>query len=143
MSTQAFSEQEKIRREKLQKLKDAGIDPYPAALFPVSHYSADIKNSFTEEKKDDFAQVSVAGRIMSINDKGKVFFIKIQDKQGLIQLYVKRDEFCPGEDKSFWDNVVKHGWTWAILLASPVMCSSLKPAKRLSIPKHLPCWQNP
>ena len=109
MSTQAFSEQEKIRREKLQKLKDAGIDPYPAALFPVSHYSADIKNSFTEEKKDDFAQVSVAGRIMSINDKGKVFFIKIQDKQGLIQLYVKRDELCPGEDKSFWDNVVKHG----------------------------------
>ena len=109
MSTQAFSEQEKIRREKLQKLKDAGIDPYPAALFPVSHYSADIKNSFTEEKKDDFAQVSVAGRIMSINDKGKVFFIKIQDKQGLIQLYVKRDELCPGEDKSFWDNVVKQG----------------------------------
>lgn len=109
MSTQAFSEQEKIRREKLQKLRDAGVDPYPAALFPVSHYSADIKNNFTEEKKDDFAQVAVAGRIMSINDKGKVFFIKIQDKQGLIQLYVKRDELCPGEDKSFWDNVVKHG----------------------------------
>ncbi|ANH83229.1 lysine--tRNA ligase [Niabella ginsenosidivorans] len=109
MSTQAFSEQEKIRREKLQKLRDAGIDPYPAALFPVSHYSADIKNNFTEEKKDDFAHVSVAGRVMSINDKGKVFFIKIQDKQGLIQLYIKRDELCPGEDKSFWDNVVKHG----------------------------------
>ncbi|MCF3110552.1 lysine--tRNA ligase [Niabella sp. CC-SYL272] len=109
MSTQSFSEQEKIRREKLQKLKEAGIDPYPAALFPVSHFSADIKNNFTEEKKEEFAQVCVAGRIMSINDKGKVFFIKIQDKQGLIQLYVKRDELCPGEDKSFWENVVKHG----------------------------------
>ncbi|MBO9591317.1 MAG: lysine--tRNA ligase [Niabella sp.] len=109
MSTQSFSEQEKIRREKLQKLKEAGIDPYPAALFPVSHFSADIKDRFTEENKEAFAQVCVAGRIMSINDKGKVFFIKIQDKQGLIQLYVKRDELCPGEDKSFWENVVKHG----------------------------------
>ncbi|WP_018628430.1 lysine--tRNA ligase [Niabella aurantiaca] len=109
MSIQSFSEQEKIRREKLQKLKEAGVDPYPAALFPVSHYSADIKNNFTEEKKEAFAQVSLAGRIMSINDKGKVFFIKIQDQQGLIQLYVKRDELCPGEDKSFWENVIKHG----------------------------------
>ncbi|SDD75300.1 lysine--tRNA ligase [Niabella drilacis] len=109
MSTQSFSEQEKIRREKLQKLKEAGVDPYPAALYPVSHFSADIKDQFTEENKAAFAQVCVAGRIMSINDKGKVFFIKIQDKQGLIQLYVKRDELCPGEDKSFWDNVVKHG----------------------------------
>lgn len=109
MSTQSFSEQEKIRREKLQKLKEAGIDPYPAALFPVSHFSADIKDQFTEENKEAFAEVCVAGRIMSINDKGKVFFIKIQDKQGLIQLYVKRDELCPGEDKSFWENVVKHG----------------------------------
>ncbi|MGJ7030998.1 lysine--tRNA ligase [Niabella hirudinis] len=109
MSVQTISEQEKIRREKLQKLIDAGIDPYPAALFPVSHFSADIKDQFTEENKEAFAQVCVAGRIMSINDKGKVFFIKIQDKQGLIQLYVKRDELCPGEDKSFWENVVKHG----------------------------------
>jgi len=109
MSIQSISEQEKIRREKLQKLIDAGVDPYPAALFPVSHFSADIKNNFTEENKEEFAQVCVAGRIMSINDKGKVFFIKIQDKQGLIQLYVKRDELCPDEDKSFWENVVKHG----------------------------------
>lgn len=109
MSIQSISEQEKIRREKLQKLKEAGIDPYPAALYPVSHFSADIKDQFTEENKEAFAQVCVAGRIMSINDKGKVFFIKIQDKQGLIQLYVKRDELCPDEDKSFWDNVVKHG----------------------------------
>ncbi|MBO9620044.1 MAG: lysine--tRNA ligase [Niabella sp.] len=109
MSTQSFSEQEKIRREKLQKLRAAGIDPYPAPLFPVSHYSADIKTRFTEETKEAFAQVSLAGRIMSINDKGKVFFIKIQDQQGLFQLYVKRDELYPGEDKSQWDVLVKHG----------------------------------
>ncbi|HUN04461.1 MAG TPA: OB-fold nucleic acid binding domain-containing protein, partial [Niabella sp.] len=100
MSTQQFSEQEQIRREKLQKLQDAGIDPYPAALYPVSHYSADIKSNFSEETKEQYSNVCVAGRIMSINDKGKVFFIKIQDKQGLIQLYVRRDDLCPDEDKS-------------------------------------------
>ncbi len=109
MSTQHLSEQEVIRRSKLATLQQQGIDAYPAPLFPVSHYSADIKSQFTEEKKEEFANVCVAGRIMSINDKGKVFFIKIQDSRGIIQLYTKRDDLCPGEDKSFWDNVVKHG----------------------------------
>ena len=109
MSTQHLSEQEQIRREKLQKLQAAGIDPYPAALYPVSHYSADIKNNFSEDNKDQYANVCVAGRIMSINDKGKVFFIKIQDRQGLIQLYVRRDDLYPGEDKSMWDVLVKQG----------------------------------
>lgn len=104
-----MSEQEVIRREKLAKLQEAGIDPYPAPLYPVSHFSTDIKEQYTEENKEQFASVCVAGRIMSINDKGKVFFIKIQDSKGIIQLYVKRDELCPGEDKSFWDHVVKHG----------------------------------
>jgi len=104
-----LSEQEIIRREKLAKLQAAGIDPYPAPLYPVSHFSTDIKNDFTEENKEKYSAVCVAGRIMSINDKGKVFFIKIQDSKGIIQLYVKRDEICPGEDKSFFDNVVKHG----------------------------------
>lgn len=104
-----LSEQELIRREKLAKLATAGIDPYPAPLYPVSHYSTDIKSAYTEENKDDFSKVCVAGRIVSINDKGKVFFIKLQDHKGIFQLYVKRDEICPEEDKSFWDNVVKHG----------------------------------
>ena len=78
--SQHLSEQEIIRREKLQKLTEQGIDAYPAALYPVSHYSTDIKEVFTEENKEQFAQVCVAGRVMSINDKGKVFFIKIQEK---------------------------------------------------------------
>jgi lysyl-tRNA synthetase, class II len=107
--SQHLSEQEVIRREKLAKIQASGIDAYPAALYPVSHYSVDIKSAFSEETKEQFAQVCVAGRIMSINDKGKVFFIKIQDSKGIIQLYVKRDEICPEEDKSFWENVVKHG----------------------------------
>ncbi|MDE1190858.1 MAG: lysine--tRNA ligase [Arachidicoccus sp.] len=105
--SQQLSEQEIIRREKLKALEAAGIDAYPAALYPVTHFSTGIKQSFTEENKDDFANVCVAGRVMSINDKGKVFFIKIQDSKGIIQLYVKRDELCPEEDKSFWTNVVK------------------------------------
>jgi lysyl-tRNA synthetase, class II len=109
MNNQHLSEQEIIRRQKLKDLIMAGIDPYPAALYPVSDYSADIKEKFTEETRDRFADVTVAGRIMSINDKGKVFFIKIQDSKGIIQLYVKRDEICPGEDKSFFEKVIKHG----------------------------------
>jgi lysyl-tRNA synthetase class 2 len=109
MSQVHLSEQELIRREKLVKLQEAGIDPYPAPLYPVTHFSTDIKDNYTEENREQFASVCVAGRIMSINDKGKVFFIKIQDSKGIIQLYVKRDDLCPGEDKSFWDNLVKHG----------------------------------
>ena len=105
--SQHLSEQELIRREKLQKLTEQGIDAYPAPLYPVSHYSTDIKDGFTEETKEQFANVCVAGRVMSINDKGKVFFIKIQDNKGIFQLYVKRDELCPEEDKSYWDAVVK------------------------------------
>lgn len=109
MSQSHLSEQELIRREKLAKLQEAGIDAYPAPLYPVTHYSADIKDHYTEETKEQFTSVCVAGRIMSINDKGKVFFIKIQDSKGIIQLYVKRDELYPGEDKSEWDTLVKHG----------------------------------
>ncbi len=103
-----LSEQEIIRREKLKELETLGLDAYPAALYPVSHYSADIKNHFTEEKKEQFANVCIAGRIMSLNDKGKVFFIKIQDSKGIIQLYVRKDDICPGEDKTLFDKVIKH-----------------------------------
>ncbi len=109
MSQAHFSEQELIRREKLAKLQAAGIDPFPAPLYPVSHFSVDIKNAYTEETKDQFTGLCVAGRIMSMNDKGKVFFIKIQDSKGIIQLYVKRDDICTGEDKSYFDILVKHG----------------------------------
>ncbi|MBS1638555.1 MAG: lysine--tRNA ligase [Bacteroidetes bacterium] len=107
--SQHLSEQEIIRREKLKKIQEAGVDAYPAALYPVTHYSTDIKTNFSEENKETYSNVCIAGRIMSINDKGKVFFIKIQDSKGIIQLYVKRDDICPTEDKDFWDNVVKHG----------------------------------
>jgi lysyl-tRNA synthetase class 2 len=109
MSVQHLSEQEQVRREKLAKLQAAGIDPYPAPLYPVSNYSVDIREGYTEENKDAFANVCLAGRVMSINDKGKVFFVKIQDSKGILQLYIRRDDLYPGEDKSEWDVLVKHG----------------------------------
>jgi len=107
--SQDLSEQEIIRREKLQNLEAAGINPYPAPLYPVSHYSAEIKQNFSEETKDNYANVCVAGRIMSVNDKGKVLFVKIQDNDGIFQLYIKRDEICPDEDKTYWDVLTKNG----------------------------------
>ena len=88
MSQPHLSEQEIIRREKLQAMQSAGVNPFPAALYPVTHYSTDIKEGFTEETAANYAAVCVAGRIMSINDKGKVFFIKIQDTKGIIHQYV-------------------------------------------------------
>ena len=107
--SQDLSEQEIIRREKLQNLEAAGINPYPAPLYPVSHYSAEIKQNFSEETKENYANVCVAGRIMSVNDKGKVLFVKIQDNDGIFQLYIKRDEICPDEDKTYWDVLTKNG----------------------------------
>lgn len=114
----SLSEQEIIRREKLAALEAAGINPYPAPLYPITHYSADIKDHYTEETKEQFASVCVAGRIMSVNDKGKVLFIKIQDDKGIIQLYVKRDEICPDEDKSYWDVITKNGMDLGDIIGS-------------------------
>ncbi len=104
---QQLSEQEIIRREKLTELEQLGINAYPAPTYLVTHYSADIKEQYSEETKELLANVTVAGRVMSINDKGKVFFIKIQDSKGIIQLYIKRDDICPGEDKTLFEKVVK------------------------------------
>ena len=106
--SQHLSEQEVIRREKLKELQQLDIDAFPAALYPVTNYSTEIKEGFSEDTKEQYADVCVAGRIMSLNDKGKVFFIKIQDAKGIIQLYVRKDDICPGEDKTLFDKVVKH-----------------------------------
>src|SRR6266705_6383529 len=107
MQNQSLSEQEKIRREKLAELIMMGIEPYPASLYPVNSYAADIKENFTEEKKAQFADVCVAGRIMSVRDMGKANFSVLQDSTGRIQLYIRRDDICPGEDKTLYDVVWK------------------------------------
>lgn len=102
-----LSEQEIIRREKLQQLIALGIDPYPAPSYPVSHTAAHIKEHFTEENKEAFSKVSLAGRIMMVRDMGKANFAVIQDSTERIQVYVRRDDICPGEDKTMFDTVWK------------------------------------
>ena len=97
-----LSEQEIIRREKLDALRNLGINPYPANLYPVDHTSKQIKNDFSEGKK-----VVVAGRLMSIRIQGKAAFAELQDSEGRIQVYVNRDELCPGEDKTLYNEVFK------------------------------------
>jgi lysyl-tRNA synthetase class 2 len=97
-----LSEQEVVRREKLSRLRELGINPYPADLFPVDTNSKEIKNSFKEGK-----QVTIAGRLMVINIQGKASFGQLQDGEGRIQLYFNRDEICLGEDKSLYNTVFK------------------------------------
>jgi lysyl-tRNA synthetase class 2 len=106
---QHLSEQEIIRREKLAELDSLGIPAYPADLYPVSTNAAYIKANFKgDENKDSFTNVCVAGRLMGIRDMGKASFAVLQDSTGRIQLYVRRDEICPGEDKTLYDKVWKH-----------------------------------
>ena len=106
--SQHLSEQEIIRREKLKEMQQLGINAFPAPLYPVSTAAAYIKQHYKgEENKADFANVCIAGRIMSIRDMGKASFAVIQDASGKIQLYIKRDEICPGEDKTLYDIVWK------------------------------------
>lgn len=102
-----LSEQEIIRREKLQQLIALGIDPYPAPAYPVSHTATQIKAQYTEDNKEAFQQVSVAGRIMMVRDMGKANFAVLQDSTDRIQVYVRRDDICPGEDKTLFDTVWK------------------------------------
>ncbi|MEN1786344.1 MAG: lysine--tRNA ligase [Bacteroidota bacterium] len=97
-----LSEQELVRREKLGKLRQMGIDPYPAPLYPVDTLSTDVKSHFTEGKK-----VVIAGRLMSRRIQGKASFAELQDSAGRVQVYFNRDEICPGEDKTLYNDVYK------------------------------------
>ena len=103
---QEFSEQELIRRESLAKLKELGIEPYPAAQYPVNANAAQIAAEFDPEK-GNFQEVCIAGRIMSRRIMGAASFGELQDESGRIQIYVKRDEICPGEDKTMYNTVWK------------------------------------
>jgi lysyl-tRNA synthetase class 2 len=104
MTTSHLSEQEIIRREKLTELQQLGIDPFPAPLYPVNTTAAHIKAHFPAE---DMPDVTVAGRLMSRRDMGKANFADLQDSTGKIQLYIKRDDICPGEDKTLYNTVWK------------------------------------
>ena len=97
-----MTEQEKIRREKLEELKKLGIDPYPAALYPVTDFSLDIISNFEDKK-----QVVIAGRVMSRRIQGNASFAEILDSKGRVQVYFNRDEICDGDDKTKYNIVYK------------------------------------
>lgn len=108
MSAQHLSEQEIIRREKMEALMKMGIDPYPASEYPVSNYAKNILEGYKgEENKSDYANVCLAGRIMSVRDMGKASFAVLQDASGRIQFYIRQDDICSGEDKSLYQTVWK------------------------------------
>ncbi|MBT5403552.1 MAG: lysine--tRNA ligase, partial [Crocinitomicaceae bacterium] len=100
--SQELSEIELQRRESLNKLRSLGIEPYPAALYPVDALSAATKENYTEGK-----QVCLAGRLMRKKVQGKASFGEIQDSEGRIQVYFNRDEICLGDDKSMYNDVFK------------------------------------
>jgi lysyl-tRNA synthetase class 2 len=109
---QQLTEQEQIRREKLNKLKELGINPYPAPLFPVNLFSKEIKENYKEEILEDgtknrlnYQEVCLAGRLMATRPGGKASFAEIQDAEGRIQIYVRRDDICPTDDKTLYDIV--------------------------------------
>ncbi len=97
-----LSEQELVRRDKMAQLHAIGIDPFPAAQYPVDHYSKTIKEDFAADK-----QVVIAGRLMSRRIQGSASFAELQDAEGRIQVYFNRDEICPGEDKTMYNTVYK------------------------------------
>lgn len=101
-----LSEQEIIRRENLQKIIEAGINPFPADLYDINATTQEVKQGF-DESKGNYQQVSMAGRMMSVRVMGKASFAELQDSEGRIQIYIARDEICPGEDKSLYNDVFK------------------------------------
>ena len=105
MNVLELSEQEIVRRQSLQELRDMGIEPYPAAEFPTNAFSEDIKNDFKDE--DEKRVVVIAGRMMSRRVMGKASFVELQDSKGRIQVYITRDDICPEEDKTLYNTVFK------------------------------------
>ncbi|MDD4516822.1 lysine--tRNA ligase [Massilibacteroides sp.] len=105
MNLLELSEQEIIRRGSLEQLRQLGIDPYPAAEYKTNAYSTEIKASFKDE--DEPRSVCIAGRIMTRRIMGKASFLELQDAEGRIQVYITRDDICPGEDKELYNTVFK------------------------------------
>lgn len=103
---QHLSEQEIIRRENLNKIIEAGYDPYPSATFNVNAKTAEVKQHF-KPGDTTYQEISMAGRIMSKRIMGKASFAELQDASGRIQIYISRDEICPGDDKTLYNDVFK------------------------------------
>ena len=104
MNILEMSDQEIGRRQSLQQLREMGIDPYPAAEYPTNAFSTEIRDEFKEDEK---REVVIAGRMMSRRIMGKASFVELQDSKGRIQVYITRDDICPGEDKNLYNVVFK------------------------------------
>jgi lysyl-tRNA synthetase class 2 len=104
--TPELSEQELVRRKSLEELTNMGINAYPADLFDINVSAKEILEKYTPENQS-YTNVSIAGRVMSVRDMGKACFVSLQDSSGRIQLYIRRDDICPGEDKTLYDAVFK------------------------------------
>ncbi|MFM7156062.1 MAG: lysine--tRNA ligase, partial [Bacteroidota bacterium] len=109
-----MTEQEILRRESLAKLREMGIEPYPAEMYEVTAHAADITQNYKEEVLEDgtknrlnFQEVSLAGRVMASREAGKAMFMNLQDSSGRIQLYLRRDDFMTGDEAPMFDTVVK------------------------------------
>ena len=100
----ALIEQELVRRESLQKIRELGIDPFPPEPFPVTHHATDIKAAFHDDT-EQWQDIAIAGRVMMIRNMGKASFAELQDATGKIQIYVARDEICPDEDKTLYNKL--------------------------------------
>ena len=105
MNVLELSEQEIGRRQSLEELRAMGIDPYPAAEYPTNAFSTDIKADFNDDEPR--REVCIAGRMMSRRVMGKAAFAELQDSKGRIQVYITRDDICPGEDKDLYNKVFK------------------------------------
>ncbi len=106
MTTENLSEQEQIRRQSLEEIRKLGIDPYPAAMYPVNASASDILANFDPEKQN-YPEVCLAGRIMTRRIMGNASFAELMDSSGRIQIYVRRDDLCPGEDKTLYNILFK------------------------------------
>ena len=106
MAHTELSEQEQIRRNSLEEIRKLGINPYPAAMFVVSHKAKEVKEKF-EKEEADLKGITLAGRIMSRRIMGSASFAELQDESGRIQFYIRRDDVCPGEDKTLYNTVFK------------------------------------
>src|SRR5690625_4204123 len=104
---QNLTEQEGIRRQALQELRELGIDPYPAKPYEVNTDIKTIKENFSEDRKEEFSDVAITGRLMMKRVMGKASFAELKDSTGKIQIYLNRDELAPGEDKTIYNTVFR------------------------------------
>lgn len=120
--------------ERVTKLRELGIEPYPAALFDVNTTSSEIKEKYDADKCP-FPEISIAGRMMSRRIMGAASFIELLDSEGRIQVYIKRDEICPGEDKTMYNTVFKKLLDIGDFIGIKAMPSSPRPDSCPSMPR--------